>query len=80
MGHTCKISTCEKRHKEFASLYVLAERVCSTLMLMVFLKLLAHRMAQKNGIFHGQPHQKSESCFLYNSNNFLPFLLLNLFI
>jgi hypothetical protein len=28
MGPTCKISTCGKRHQEFASLYVMAESFC----------------------------------------------------
>jgi len=28
MCPTCKISTCEKRHQEFASMYVMAESFC----------------------------------------------------
>jgi len=32
----------------------------TALMLKVFLMLMAHQMTQKNGIFHGQLHHKSE--------------------
>jgi len=81
MGATCKISTCEKRHQEFASMYVMAENFfhCLDVDGLPYVTDIPND-SKKMASFMDSFTRSQKAVLLYNSNNFPPFWLLYLCI